>query len=199
VKAMKKLALTVATAVAWFLPAHLVILALLVFFWGTAMVSTTNTAKARLTEQRVNGVIVQQGITNTNVTTAQNAANSAQSTASSAQSTANSANSTANNAKTTADNAMPISGGTFTGPVTCGNLAVTGTFYGSGGPGGPLHVDAATTVDSLDISGGAFFLSGTGITRQSSPGTISGTGTLSSLTNCCNAIIGQLRSTGWFA
>jgi hypothetical protein len=184
VAAMKKALLTLAAAVAWFLPGHLVILALLVFFWGAAMVSTTNTAKTRALQTRVNGVVTQLGTTNGNVTNAQNTANSAQSTANSAQSTAN--------------GAMPISGGTFTGPVTCGNLAVTGTFYGSGGPGGPLNVDAATTLDTLNISSAAFFLAGNGITRQTSPGTIYGTGTLSSLTNCCNAIIGQLRNSGWF-
>jgi hypothetical protein len=185
VAAMKKLALTVAAGVAWFLPGHLVILALLVFFWGSAMASTANTAQTRALTTRVNGVVTQLGTTNSNVSTA--------------QSTANTAQSTANSAQTTANGAMPISGGTFTGPVTCGNLAVTGTLYGSGGPGGPLRVDAATTADSLNISGGAFFLSGTGITRQTSPGTIAGTGTLSQLTNCCNSIIGQLRATNWFS
>ena len=65
---------------------------------------------------------------------------------------------------------MPISGGTFSGPVTAQNLDVNGTFY----------------------------MQGTGMSKQSSPGTISGTGTLSSLTNCCNAIIGQLQNTQWF-
>jgi hypothetical protein len=184
VKAMKKLALTVAAAVAWFLPGHLVILALLVFFWGSAMASTANTAQTRALATRVNGVVTQLGTTNSNVTTAQNTASTAQSTANSAQSTAN--------------GAMPISGGTFTGPVTCGNLAVTGTFYGSGGPGGPLSVDAATTLDTLNISAGAFFIAGNGITRQTSPGTIAGTGTLSQLTNAINSTILQLRNTGWF-
>lgn len=49
----KKLLISVAAAVAWFIPGHLAILALLVFFWGTAMASTTNTAKARSTEARL--------------------------------------------------------------------------------------------------------------------------------------------------
>jgi hypothetical protein len=195
VKAMKKLALTVIAAVAWFLPAHLVILALLVFFWGTAMATTANTAKARSTEARVNGVVTQLGVTNTNVS----------------------------NAMTTANNALPKSGGTVTGSLTVNgdhhiggtlfgsggslaigdattisnNAAVTGTFYGSGGPGGPLHVDAATTVDTLNISAGAFFIQGNGITRQSAPGT-AGITTLSQCINAVVATINTLKNTGWF-
>jgi trimeric autotransporter adhesin len=179
VSAMKKALLTVIAAIAWFLPGHLAIAALLVLIWGSAMASTANTAKTRAVETRVNGVITQLGTTNTNVTAAHAAATAAQSTAntansaaSSAQGTANTANSNASNAQSTANNAMPRSGGTFSGPVTCGsNLNVAGTFY----------------------------MQGTGVSRQSSPGTISGTGTLSSLTNCCNAIIGQLQNTEWFA
>ena len=53
VTAMKKALLTAVAAVAWFLPGHLVILALLVFFWGTAMASTANTAKTRSVEDRL--------------------------------------------------------------------------------------------------------------------------------------------------
>lgn len=50
---MRKLLLTVAAAVLWFLPAHFALLALLVFVWGSAMATTTNTAKARGTEARL--------------------------------------------------------------------------------------------------------------------------------------------------
>ena len=188
---LRKIAVTAVAAVTWFLPGHLALLALLVLIWGSAMASTANTAKTRAVENRVNGVVTQLGVTNTNVTAAhtaatnaqstantantnagnaQSTANSASSTASSAQSTANSANSTANNANSTANNAMPRSGGTFTGAVTAQNFNVAGTFY----------------------------MQGTGMSKQSSPGTIGGTGTLSSLTNCCNAIIGQLQNTQWF-
>lgn len=49
----KKLLISTAAAVAWFLPGHLAIAALLLFFWGSAMVSTANTAKARITEARL--------------------------------------------------------------------------------------------------------------------------------------------------
>ena len=53
VTAMKKIMLTAVTVVAWFLPGHLALLALLVLVWGSAMVSTANTAKARSTEDRL--------------------------------------------------------------------------------------------------------------------------------------------------
>jgi hypothetical protein len=127
---VKKLALTVAAAVAWFLPAHLVILALLVFFWGTAMVSTTNTALARSTAARVNGVVSQLGTTNANVTNAVNTANSAQSTA---------------------NNALPISGGTITGSLTVnGNLGVHGgtTLVGSSSCSNDWTVGGNFTADN---------------------------------------------------
>jgi hypothetical protein len=53
----RRILLTVMTAAAWFLPGHLAILALLVFIWGSAMASTTNSAKTRAVEQRLNAHI----------------------------------------------------------------------------------------------------------------------------------------------
>lgn len=170
---IRKFFLALAAGVVYFLPGHLAVLALLAYVLFTAMASTTNTAKTRSLESRMSGVVTQLGATN----------------------------STANTALATANAAMPISGGTFTGPVTCGNLAVTGTLYGSGGPGGPLNVDAATTVDTLNVKNGSglFYIGGTAMNIVTSPGTISGTGTNSQLTNAVNAIIGQLRSSHWFS
>ena len=55
---VRKIAVTVIAAVAWFLPGHLAVAALLVLVWGSAMASTANTAKARSTETRLAAHIV---------------------------------------------------------------------------------------------------------------------------------------------
>jgi hypothetical protein len=52
----RRVLLILGTVAAWFLPGHFAVLALLAMIWGTAM-STTNTAKARNTEQRVSGLV----------------------------------------------------------------------------------------------------------------------------------------------
>jgi hypothetical protein len=127
---LKKSLLTVAAAVAWFLPGHLVILALLVFFWGTAMVSTTNTALARNTAARVNGVVQSLGTTNANVA----------------------------NAQATANGALPASGGTITGSLTVnGNLGVHGgsTLIGSSSCSGDWTVGGNFTADNIATVDGA--------------------------------------------
>jgi hypothetical protein len=65
------LVITAGSAAAWFLPGHFALLAVLVCIWASA-VATTNTAKARTTEQRVNSVVAAQGVTNASVTTQSN-------------------------------------------------------------------------------------------------------------------------------
>ena len=58
ISAMKKALLTAIAAIAWFLPGHLAIAALLVLIWGSAMASTANTAKTRAVETRLNAQVV---------------------------------------------------------------------------------------------------------------------------------------------
>lgn len=66
---MRYLLLTIAMIAAWVLYWHIGLLAILLYVWAAAMASTANTAKARTTEQRVNGVVTALGTTNGNVTT----------------------------------------------------------------------------------------------------------------------------------
>ena len=66
---MRYLLLTIAMIAAWVLYWHIGLLAILLYVWAAAMTSTANTAKARTTEQRVNGVVTALGTTNGNVTT----------------------------------------------------------------------------------------------------------------------------------
>jgi len=56
----RKLALAVTAVAAWVLPGHLSLLAILAAIAISAM-TTTNTAKARATEQRVNGTVAMVG------------------------------------------------------------------------------------------------------------------------------------------
>jgi hypothetical protein len=198
---MRKTAITIAALACYLVPAHFALLALLVFIWGSAM-STTNSAKTRAVEARLNAHIT---ATAPAVNFVANGGTVGGSVTISGTHTVT-GNQTVQG--TSFANGDEHIGGTLYGSggslaigdatTVNNNLAVTGTMYGSSGPGGPLHVDAATTVDTLNISAGAFFISGNGITRQTSPTKISGTGTLSSLTNAVNAIIGQLQNSGWF-
>ncbi len=64
---MKRLTVTLGAAAAWFLPGHIALLAVLLYVWASAMASTTNTAKTRAVEQRVNSLVTAVGTTNTNV------------------------------------------------------------------------------------------------------------------------------------
>lgn len=193
---IRKFFLMIAAVVVYFLPGHLAVMALLAYVLVTAMASTTNSAKTRSLESRVAA----------HVTATAPAVNFVANGGTVGGSVTINGGHTVTGSQTvqgdhTIDGTLHGGGGTLTTDAAftmSGNAAVLGTFYGSGGSGGPLHVDAATTVDTLNISAGAFFIAGNGITRQSSPGTISGTGTNSQLTNAVNAIIGQLRSTGWF-
>ena len=54
---MRNLLLTIAAIAAWFLPAHVALLAILLYVWATAMASTANTAKARAAEARVTALV----------------------------------------------------------------------------------------------------------------------------------------------
>jgi hypothetical protein len=58
---VRKLAVTLGGAVAWLIGGHIGLLAILVYVWASAMASTTNTAKTRAVEQRVNNLIVSTG------------------------------------------------------------------------------------------------------------------------------------------
>lgn len=58
--------MTLGALAAWFLLGHLGLIAVLVYVWITAM-STTNTAKARSTEHRVDGLVTAAANTNTSV------------------------------------------------------------------------------------------------------------------------------------
>lgn len=174
----RKPALVLAAVATWLLPGHLAVLALLAYVLFTALASNTNTAKTRSIEARLNAHIA--------------------ATAPAVSLVANGG--TINGDLHITGTLWGVSGALTVGDATTflNNAAVDGTLYGSGGPGGPLHVDSATTVDTLNISAGAFFLSGVGITRQAAPGTITGTGTNSQLTNAVNSIISQLKNTNWF-
>ena len=83
---------TAAAVAVWFLPWHLALLAILVYVWAGAMVSTANTAKARATEQRVNSLVSAVAGTNQTLTTTTHTANTAQTAATSAQNTLASGN-----------------------------------------------------------------------------------------------------------
>ena len=58
---MRKLAVTLGAVAAWMLGGHLGLLAILLYVWASAMASTTNTAKARAVEQRVNNLVTTTG------------------------------------------------------------------------------------------------------------------------------------------
>ncbi len=58
---MKPLLLTVGAAAAWILLGHIGLLAILLYVWATAMTSTTNTAKTRALEQRLNTLVTNVG------------------------------------------------------------------------------------------------------------------------------------------
>lgn len=60
---MRKLLITAGAVAAWLLLGHLGLLAILIYVWVTAM-STTNTAKTRATETRVNGLVSSVGAAN---------------------------------------------------------------------------------------------------------------------------------------
>lgn len=165
---MKQLALQALAIVPVFvLHGTLSMLALFAYVLVTAGVSTTNTAKTRNLEQRLNTHVV---LINTAQTTAngaqtsansaqstansaQSSANSAQSTANSAQSTANSAQSTANNAQSTANGAfqigsnypgtLEVSGGVHASGVVEGDNGFSGPRYVTGGQGGVSSVGSA--------------------------------------------------------
>jgi len=93
-------------------------LALLAYVLATATVSTTNTAKTRALEQRLNTHV-------TLINNAQSSANSAQSSANAAQSSANAAQSTANAAQSTANGAFQI-GSTYPGTLETSGLHASG-------------------------------------------------------------------------
>lgn len=57
---MRKMLLTAGAAAAWLLAGHLGMLAVLAYVWGAAMTATTNTAKTRAVEQRVNALVTAQ-------------------------------------------------------------------------------------------------------------------------------------------
>jgi hypothetical protein len=63
---VKRFLLTTGALAAWLLAGHFGLLAILVYVWASAM-STTNTPKARSTEQRVNGLVSSVGAANTRV------------------------------------------------------------------------------------------------------------------------------------
>lgn len=175
---VKKILLTLAAAVAWFMPSHFIIMALLVFFWATAMASTTNTAKTRGLEGRVNGVVSQLGTTNANVTAAQN----------------------------TANNALPKSGGTISGDVTItGNLTVnnTCTVFGSAGVHGDCNIigriGSSYSMPQGEPATQANPPNGTGGPSQYAGNFYTGSGAANwaqNITDKVNQIIGSLHNAG---
>jgi hypothetical protein len=54
---LSRLLVTIGGAAAWLLLGHFGLLAVLVYVWASAMTSTTNTAKTRALEQRVNNLV----------------------------------------------------------------------------------------------------------------------------------------------
>jgi len=145
---MRYLLLTIAMIAAWVLYWHIGLLAILLYVWAAAMTSTANTAKARTTEQRVNGVVTALGTTNTNVTNVTNTANNTNTRVSNLSGQQTTQNGLSNsNVSGTTDLCNGSGGGTGTtsGPST--GTAHTHQYQhshtqGSLGlvPGGGLHV-----------------------------------------------------------
>ena len=68
---MNKLLVTLGAAGAYFLMGHIGLLAILVYVWASAMASTTNTAKTRAVETRVNNLVSSQTAQNQNISALQ--------------------------------------------------------------------------------------------------------------------------------
>lgn len=184
---MKQLALQVLAIIPVFvLHGFLSMMALIAYVLITAGVSTTNTAKTRNLEQRLNTHVTLINNAHTAATNAQNSANTAQSLANSAQSTANSAQSTANNAQSTANAAQSTADGAFQigsfypGTLECNALHASGVVEGDGGFSGSRVV--------VGGQGGVSSVSGAPGSYSSSYET--------SLASAINGIINRLNSSG---
>jgi hypothetical protein len=59
---VRRLLITIGAAAAWLLAGHLGLLAVLLYVWATALASTTNTAKTRALEERVNTALGPAGL-----------------------------------------------------------------------------------------------------------------------------------------
>jgi hypothetical protein len=193
VSAMKKVLLTAAAAVMWFLPGHLVVLALIVFIWGSAMASTANTAQTRSTAARLATHI-------TNTAPAVNFVANGGSVGGSVTVNGNHtvtgalgvhAGGTVVGGPWTMSNGASVSSGLSSDTITTSSDVTVGGNHTTNG--------TSTVFGTEGIHGNLNLIGGIGSSYAipaTPPGKITGTGTNSQLTNCCNALIDTLTASG---